>query len=175
MDQLKQEQQAREEREKLDGRALILVERQLTGDQESPPVDDATLRDAIRAASPETRRMIFYKAKEMRSENWRDNKARVERTIPVFRALIESDPEKKFHRNYAQMAYALKDKSEPDAKTALELLNQAIQIRDARGETNWLFYEFNRALCRIMLDPQAQAGEKSSAAIRRAILADLQT
>ncbi len=72
----------------------------------------------------------------------------MERTIPIFRALLEADPEHK-HVIHGQLGFALKDKTEPDHQGAIEHLAEAISERDANGETGWLFYEFNRALSRI--------------------------
>jgi hypothetical protein len=72
----------------------------------------------------------------------------MERTIPIFRALLDAKPEHK-HVIHGQLGFALKDKTQPDHRGAIEHLSEAISERDASGETGWLFYEFNRALSRI--------------------------
>jgi hypothetical protein len=96
----------------------------------------------------------------------------MERTIPIFRALLASDPER-FHRNYAQLGFALKDQREPDWAEAEAILTRAIELRDEGGEQGYPYYEFNRALCRIMQDQQFLRQQPSSPETREAIVADL--
>ena len=98
----------------------------------------------------------------------------MERTIPVFRALIKSDTGNLYHANHGQLGYALKDQREPDWKEAEAELSLAIAMRgDAKGDLRG--YEFNRAICRIMQDPALEKEEKSAEKARAAILADLKT
>ncbi len=52
----------------------------------------------------------------------------VERTIPIFEALMRNDPEN--HRIHAQLGYALLGKKEPDWLTAKAELSKAIELRD---------------------------------------------
>ncbi len=88
----------------------------------------------------------------------------MERTIPVFRALIASDPEGRFHRNHGQLGFALKDKEPPDWREAEAELTNAIMIRgDPNVEGYWL-YELNRAICRIKLDDLFKEGKPSTPA-----------
>ena len=97
----------------------------------------------------------------------------MELTIPVFRALIRSDTENRYHRNHAQLGYALKDKLQPDWIEAEKELTTAIGIRGPWRENGWLFYELNRAQCRIMLDPSFPQGLQSDRAHQSQIIEDL--
>ena len=98
----------------------------------------------------------------------------MERTIPVFDALIASDVEKRYHENWGQLGFALKDQRAPDWKPALDVLNTAIRIRgDAATNGHWL-YEFNRALCRINADDNFANTKPSAPDVAKAIRADLE-
>ncbi len=99
----------------------------------------------------------------------------MERTIPIFRALISCDSDDAYHRNHGQLGYALKDQRSPDWAAAEVELTKAIQIRGSAAEHNWLFYEMNRALCRIMLDEDFKQSRKSSSQLRNGILEDIKT
>jgi hypothetical protein len=102
------ERRLREQAER-DAKAISLVDRQLHPEPELPPVSEEELTKAIMEASPSVKTQAFIRARDQRRENWRDNTEVMERTIPIFRALIASDPEKRFHRNHGQLGYALKD------------------------------------------------------------------
>jgi hypothetical protein len=97
----------------------------------------------------------------------------MERTIPVFRALIAADQERKFDRNHAQLGYALKDKEPPEWAEAERELSDAITIRGQTSIKGMYYYEFNRAFCRIMQDPDFRQGKKSNAESLNRILDDL--
>jgi predicted nucleic acid-binding protein len=97
----------------------------------------------------------------------------MERTIPIFEALIHSDKGDEYHRNYGQLGYALKDSRSPNWERAEAILSKAIQIRGSWQENGWIWYEFNRAICRIMLDDPRQE-RPSSEEVRRKIVEDLQ-
>ena len=56
----------------------------------------------------------------------------MERTIPIFRALITSDTEKRYHANFAQLGFALKDQRKPAWSEAEEALSRAIAIRSEK-------------------------------------------
>jgi hypothetical protein len=117
---------------------------------------------------------VFYQAQRVRSDNWRNDQAMMERTIPIFRALVASDPEGRFHQNYGQLGYALKDQRNPKWAEAEEALSTAMRIRDEQGEGRWWhLYEFNRAVCRIMQDPAFAAKAPSSADVRQRVSGDL--
>jgi hypothetical protein len=97
----------------------------------------------------------------------------MERTIPIFRALAASDPDDEYHANHGQLGFALKDLGDPFLEEAESELTQAIAIRDYRQERDWLWYEGNRAFCRIMLDPAFKRGAPSGQEARELILDDL--
>jgi hypothetical protein len=104
------------------------------------------LDSAIASASQPVRVQIFNQAWQLRSENWRDDKTKpkVELTIPIFRALIHSDTQKEYHRNHAQLGYALKDKPRPDWAEAEKELTTAIEMRGPWQA--WLALLANRAV-----------------------------
>lgn len=109
------------------------------------------LKSCIKKASPFVRIVIFYRARLVRSNNYKSNISRyiVDRTIPVFESLSDSDFENRFHRNHAELAFALKDSTSPNFERAQSELDLAIQIR-GKG-MGWEIYEFNRAICKIKL------------------------
>lgn len=158
-----------------DVRALRLAAQQLAGESGVMPVSADDLVQAIKAASPETRAAIFYRAQYQRWRNWRDKKRIMRRTIPVFQALIASDADQEYHANYGELGYALKDQQPPDWKMAEEYLSDAIRIRGDARQQGFQAYEANRAICRIMLDPAfgQNPPAPSSGDIRQAILDDL--
>lgn len=156
-------------------KALALLERQFDEDFELPPEEIEQLKQCIKAASPTAQSLILKQAKDIRVANKKNNKLLMARTIPVFEALVESDTQECFHRNYAQLGYTLKDKTEPDWEKAQFNLTKAIEIRDKlqeKPEKFW-FYEFNRAICTIQLDHAFKAGKLSPEKIREAILKDI--
>ena len=142
-----------------DALALSLVGQHLNPVADSPEVDVTELKTAVAQASSAAKTTIYQQAWETRSRWWRDDKPRMERTIPVLEALIEGDLRNEFHANHGQLGWALKDKEEPDWARAERELSTAIAIRGDWRESGWLFYEANRAVCRIMMskDP-AHAG-----------------
>jgi hypothetical protein len=168
IDEIKQQRE-------LDAKALALVIQQLnpSGGANVPGLKDLT--DSIRDASAAVKSQIFYQAQNLRQESWYEpsKKAKMERTIPIFRALIAIDTDEEYHKNYGQLGFALKDQRTPDWKAAEEALTKAIQIRGVGQGHRWAFYEFNRALCWIQTDQNFKVGQKSSADVAKKIVADL--
>ncbi|ADB32708.1 conserved hypothetical protein [Kribbella flavida DSM 17836] len=151
--------------------ALSLVERQLTG--QNPP-SQQELDQAIRRATPEWLVQIFRLAEDQRHTTWRSDKAAMERTIPVFRALIARDTAQQFPRHFASLGYALKDSPMPRYAEAEQALSTAISVRDRRGRFGGTgMMEWNRAVCRILLDPAYAVGRPSAPDVQAAIGADL--
>jgi hypothetical protein len=164
-----------EKQAEIDARALSLVQGQLNPGSETSSVPQDKIDAAIKLASPNARAQIFYQAQSVRSENWRDRrtKPRMERTIPIFRALIASDTDDVYHANHGQLGFALKDQRQPDWAGAESELSKAIEIRGPWQEHGWSFYEFNRAICRITLDSAFKQGKASDKQMKQTILADL--
>lgn len=159
----------------LDAAALNLVYRQLNPSPDHPEATQEALDEAVAAASNPVKVQIFNQARQVRGDTWRDpaTKPKMERTIPLFRALIRCDPGDRFHLNHGQLGFALKDKREPDWAGAERELGRAIAIRGSWEQKGWFLYEFNRALCRIRLDAGFGAGRPSDPESRDRILGDL--
>jgi hypothetical protein len=165
-----------------DSEALAAVERWLN---QPPSSKDEGARvamiNAIKAASAGARVKIFLDAEKYRKPATEDVN---ERSLPVFQALVEADAQEIFHRNRGQYALALmgrkKDPNDPatskaDWSRALDLLNDAIRIRERSREPDWREYELARAVCRIHLDVQFNElpKQKSASEAQKSIRADL--
>ncbi len=159
-----------------DALALSLVDRWLNG---RPAPDDQMRLDmlgAVKSASSSTKMRIFLQAEQYRKPS---SEQVNERSLPVFQALVEADPQGVFHRSRGQYALALVGKTkdaqnlDDDWRNALDLLNDAIRIRDSSGESGWHDYEFARAICRIVLDPNFKKEQPSDAQTIQSIRADL--
>lgn len=153
----------------IDAIALTLVNRTLSDVDAGTSVDADRLHTAILRATDLARYTILILAQTVRNENWANNKSLMARTIPVFRALTEADP----HNHFAlgQLGYALKDQIPPDWGAAKEALDRAIELRG--GDGGWPFYDFNRALCAIRLDPNFAQSKRATPALRKVIVDDL--
>ncbi len=165
----------REEHAQVDARAISMAYQWLSTPTEVKFTAD-DLKAAIKAASAPVKVQIFYHAETIRQHNWQkaEDKPRMELTIPIFEALVESDPDGRFHRNYGQLGYALKDKKNPEYRRAEQMLERAIAIRGPSNTSGTAYYEFNRAVCRIQLDEQFLAKQPSSEAMQRTIWSDLE-
>ena len=159
----------------LDAAALALVTRHMNPSPELPEVTQGELDTAIAAASHPTKAQIFNQGWQVRSENWANaaTKPKMERTIPLFTALIHNDIDNRYHMNHGQLGFALKDKTHPDWAEAEKELSLAIEIRGSWEKNGWLFYEFNRAICRINNDRDSERGRPSKPDRKEEILADL--
>lgn len=165
--------------------ALHFVERLLAGSQDGPPGSDGARRDEqasqqltefLRGASQSILRQIFDQAWAARSENWRQNKTKMARTIPIFQALIAVDKDRQYHRNHGELGFALKDKEPPDWAAAKIELDEAIRIRDRIGDSDepyYRLYEYNRAMCQIQLDPKKELMEPTDEPLRSKIYDDI--
>jgi len=135
----------------------------------------AKLAEALGKATREAKRRIYWKARQLRAENWEadDRKPRMARTIPVFRALIQDDTGNLYHANHGQLGFALKDQKIPAWPEAEAELTRAIEMRGRWEKYGWLAYEFNRAICRIQREQEAAPGKPSSPESKKKILEDL--
>ena len=150
---------------------MTILNRHFDTDLDGEDVEE--LKHAIKVCSPSIRFQIFTQARKVRTDNWHSNIPLMERTIPVFEALIENETEGEFHRNHAQLGYALKDQQEPDWSRAKTELEKAIELRDKENQSGYLMYEFNHAICVIKLDQEFSQGNSSSSSNREIILKDL--
>jgi hypothetical protein len=163
-------------RAEADSRALALVLRQLNPSTDDPKIDQAELDKAMVEASDSVRAQIFYQAKGVRSENWREQSRKpvMERTIPIFRALIKSDTERQYHQNHAQLGFALKDGRSHAWSEAEKELTEAIVIRGPNPKEGYYrIYEVARAMCVIEQDREFVGHQASTAEQRQRILEDL--
>ena len=160
-----------------DTNALELVNRHLDSGEEA--VDIAELKSAVRSASRAARLEIFKEARRMRQKHWREDKSLMERTIPIFEALIDNAAGESYHRNHAQLAYAIKDREKTgdpmaDWERAYRELTHAIDLRDRQGARGFLMYELNRAWCAIELGKEVEEIRKDLlAASKNAYTLDL--
>jgi tetratricopeptide (TPR) repeat protein len=150
-----------------DQNALALVDRYLN-DSEAEEISPEDLLDAIDDASQRARYRIYEIARETRRKTWSCDKPALERTIPVFEALLESGiSDGETHRLCAPLAYALKDKRCPDYVRALELLDRAIELRREAGLAASAWYHFNRAFCLIAMRSDSSDHAFSAVEINR--------
>ena len=175
-DEVKQVKDKLDRQAKADATALSLIQRQINPAADGSAVAQEDLDAAVESASLPVKVTIFNQAQNARSKHWKDpaTKPMMERTIPIFRALIAADAENRFHKNHGQLGFALKDKSVPDWKAAEAELTRAIEMRRDDQQDGWLFYEFCRAQCRINLDANYVAGQPSASDFQALVLEDLQ-
>ncbi|MGH9350547.1 MAG: hypothetical protein ACRD2G_00010, partial [Terriglobia bacterium] len=141
-----------------DDAAALAAVNQWLSDPHGPGDDKtrASMMDAIRTASIAGKVRIFLKAEKHRKGSTEDANDRAQ---PIFQALVEADAQEIFHRNRSQYAQALmgrkKDPNNPteDWHRALDLLDDAIRIRDRSGDPGWREYEQLRAECESHLVP----------------------
>lgn len=172
-DALAQKVEKLTEQSDLDASAIILALRQLDPSAGSPGPSQLELDEALKAASSSARAQIFYRASSTRSETRDEKKKKMERTIPIFNALIASDVDGEYHANHAELGFALKDKEDPDWAGALAALDEAIKRRGRWQEKNSVLYEFNRAICKISLDKDFKQGKVTDNGTRESIVTDL--
>jgi hypothetical protein len=155
----------------IDSIALSMTNKLLS--QNSTEIDGEKFKEVISKTSDLTRHTIFLLAQQTRSDSWENNVGLMEKTIPIFEALIESDKRQEKHYYFGQLGYALKDKGAPDYQRALDCFNSAIDLRGSANENGWFLYEFNRAICIVSLDERFSKNEISIEKTKRAIVNDL--
>jgi len=166
-------QQQLDARESIRSTALNLVNRQLDSLKGGVAPTQDELNTAIAAAPDSTQLQIFNEAEQVRTSNWREDKPKMAKSIPVFRALIAADTGERYHRNHGSLGWALKDKVSPEWQEAYDELTKAITIRDKLMIAGWKLYEANRALCGIHLIEGLPAGDPKAVSLRAAIDQDL--
>ena len=156
-DEIHEEVDAINERFKRDQAAMYISLKQLAAPRQDREFHEEIAR-AIKTASDQARLQIFINARLLRRNTWNKDKARMERTIPVFKALADADASDanghgRKHFYWAEYGYTLKDKQVPDWLGAFENLDNAIRIREEqRDAPSHATYEFNRAICGIHLN-----------------------
>lgn len=173
-EQVREVVEAQEQQGQIDAKAIGLTYQYLSM-SDPGKISIQALKQAIEYASPPVKVQIFYQAREARSRSWQHNEDKwiLDRTIPIFEALIASDKENRFHKNHGQLGFALKDKRKPDYARAEVELGTAIENRGPVSEGGWELYEFNRAICRVKLDDDFAAERPSSPDVRAKILSDI--
>lgn len=133
----------------------------------------AGLTAAIRQAPTTVRKQVFDLTKDFRrTANLSDvTKPRIARTIPIFEALIDSEPDN--HQYYAEAAFAHKDCGSPDLFKAIQYLDKAIETRGDRHQADTWKYELSRAITRIQQAYQTQHSYNFDAATNERIIEDL--
>ncbi|MGJ5068934.1 hypothetical protein [Bradyrhizobium oligotrophicum] len=175
-EQIHEVREAQEMQAQIDAKAIGLTNQYLSqGDADKISIE--ALKSAIMNASAPVKVQIYYQARELRTRSWQlsEDKWLMQRTIPIFEALIASDKEGRFHKNHAQLGFALKDKRNPDYARAEAELTTAIELRGPAAETGGELYEFNRAICRIKQDEEFASGQASRPESRAKILSDIKT
>ncbi len=133
------------------GMAIALLRQHFDDDLDTPIIEENELKEAIKGASSSVKVLAFDIAQAFRNENYEERPVLIERTIPVFEALIEDDIDSRFHRNHGELGYVYKDKLQPDWGKAEAELSKAIDIRDRERAGGFALYELNRAMCRVKL------------------------
>ncbi|MGD0794708.1 MAG: hypothetical protein ABR958_03830 [Dehalococcoidales bacterium] len=166
-------QTALEAQRDADAKALITAQQQLNPDPGEKDKNLAEISEAIKKASNGTKSEIFDQAKKMRSQGYNLGKTdMIERTIPIFKALIESDVDKKHYEYHGELGIALSDKKPPAYDQAKPELETAINIRgewQIGQDENELYYESYLANCLINLDENFKALRKSDTSIQEVI------
>jgi len=111
------------------------------------------LKEKLEGASDDVKKIVFNLAHDARSLGRRTLtfKDRVNRTIPIFEALVASDNNNASYN--AELGYAYISSQPPDLNQAISYLDRAIELRIPGSSTegdSWK-YEMNRAIARIGL------------------------
>jgi hypothetical protein len=150
---------AAQRKDEADALALSLVSLQLNRNANEDPVDFDSLVDALKKASPPVREQALLQAQVQRRASWAwgtetrsdvadDMKSRHSRTIPVFRALAEAQPNDV--RILSELGYAIKDDGTPDYWEARRVLSEAMSLAQRDGiAVDWI--QLNRAIAGIRL------------------------
>lgn len=160
----------------IDSKALSLVMRLLNPASGSTPPPQAEINAIIAQATKSMKAQIYWEAVRVRKENWQrlEDKPKMERTIPIFRALIASDTEGVYHANHGDLGYALANQRNPNWSEAMSELTEAIRLRGPWQTFEWRTnYELTRAICMINLDNSFKNGKPSDDKTKEAIISDL--
>jgi hypothetical protein len=158
-----------------DAKAYSLVTRQLERREDESPVREDELRSAIHSASSSEKARIFEQAtqasKDTEASDYYDIKN--PGAIAIFQALINEDSQARYHRNHAELGYALDRRRPPDLVGSVAAISEAIKRRDQLRKTGWRYYEFRRARNLIRQDANYAAGKQSSPEALKSIADDI--
>jgi hypothetical protein len=164
-----------EKRHRTDARALALINQQINRIADEPGASEAEIADAIKAASSPIRAQIFSQAERTSANKAaEDYELKLQAAISVFRGLIKSDTNERYHRNHSELGHALRRMTPPDWKGAAQEFTKAIEIRDKLKKKGWKSYEFYRAESNIKADPNFEKNQPSDEVSVNQILSDLQ-
>ncbi|MBV1878044.1 MAG: hypothetical protein KUG79_10425 [Pseudomonadales bacterium] len=152
-----------------DQQAIRLVDLQLSDTAQSV-VPEKELIEAIKSASKMTRLTIRRHAAEKRKQVWNDNfRGRrqpsvglMERTIPIFQALVDTATGTFQERCLSQLAYALKDQHIPDWPSTFNAIDLALKSIDSQRKIPH-HYAYTWALAAIHAPEVSNAGSKHGA------------
>lgn len=175
LEKIQEDVKTSESKKKEDNRALNLVDRIFEDDldPDEEPVSKEKIKEIIKSTSSAEKISIFFKARRYRQMCTKEKIEVLPKLIPIFEALIECDEEKQYHRNNAQLAYIYKDQINPDLKLALTEIENAIRIRNSKGEKRYKIYEFFKSLCKIELDENFVSQKSSTLSEKNEILNNL--
>jgi hypothetical protein len=193
VNKLAEEQIEAQKRDEAEVKVSELVRHQLERSTDDTQISVDELGDALKAARKSTRLDLFDRVRNLRRLAWREkipDIRPIERTLPIFEALAQTNTDGIRHRTYGEIGFALKDiqlarramvKDDPKAwmqrdkwQAAADALTKAIAIRKQQGDDVGHLYEVNRAICNIVLDEQFRNGRPSTPANVKQIVADLQ-
>ena len=142
--------------DKADAEAKSWVDLQLS-ETAYGKVNVSELRKKIHSAASSATETIYKMAKDARRNGY-DKKGIIERTIPIFQALIDSGYENERYRFYAQAGYALKDQENPDWEAAESSLNMAVLLWEEKHSTGYppSLYCFNWLFCAAQLNDKPE-------------------
>lgn len=163
-----------ENQRELDSQALTITQRQLNPFPNEQELKQEEIDEAIKNASSSTKKNIFYQAENMLWHNIDTDIEKMKRTIPIFRALIASDEENKYHKNHGRLGIALSRNGDSNWSEVKIELDKAILIRGESVDKNDLYYELYRAEGLINLDVNFNKEQKSDDNSKQAILSDIQ-
>jgi len=143
---------------------ITLGNRQATAFRPVRGVTEQELADAIRAASSDTRELIFELAdqtyEKRKGEHSNDeDQIWMDGIISILRALVPTDLGERKQGYHSLLSHVLRRKG--DLEAALSEISKAIEIRDKLRKKGWKWYEFHRARCRVEKDPNLFAKKRS--------------
>lgn len=153
---------------------LSTVRRYLIPPPDSQPILQEQLDAAVKFSSPTVREQIYHQVGAVLNEYWADPSkvTNLERTIPVYKALIASDTDNFLY--HGELGIVLHVQRQPKQAEAESELTRAIELRGDWKSYGWVYLEFYRAECRIIQDENFQNKKESTPEFKEKIRVDLQ-